>query len=412
MKTRSVIVFVLFALCMMGAGYLVGWHNAMLKRTSVPGSPGISDQTANTASSSLPPVKTSSHGAPPVSPIVATGKTSLADIEAKMLTLKYGNLFGDSDWGKRLNDLDPSDIPQLLAFVDSRMPKFMRQRLRLNFNLLSRWAKNDPKAAMAYAQGLSNLQERQYAISEVGGGWAKIDPTAAAAWARQLPEGRLRKQVLGSVISTMAGINPQAAYQLLQASGPNYGAAYSLFSTWAAQDPAAAAAQAATLPSYQERSQVYGAIALKWAQSDPQAAIAWATSLPNERDKRNTVSSIVSGWAQNDVNAALAWVKALPKGQTKDDALRSLGPVWAQTDPQAAADFASSLPSGNTKNSMLANIFRQWAQQDPDAAMKYAQNLPSGPARTRALEQAVGSISWQDPQAATQLYSALPPGKE
>ena len=248
MKTRSAIVFVLFALAMLSAGYLLGWHQRAEVGSSAANLRPDSAQMASGKSSSLPPVKSSLPGQSGASPSAVVGKMSLADVEARMLKLKYGDWYRDQDWRKILDNLDPAGIPQLLAFVDAKVPKRLQEGLRSN--LLPRWAQSDPQAAMVYAQALPNLQERQNAIGMVASGWAQKDPTGAAAWAQQLPKGQLRDRVMNSVISALAGSNPQAAFDLLQSSGLNAGQfmpAYNLFSTWANQDPATAAAQAAKL---------------------------------------------------------------------------------------------------------------------------------------------------------------------
>ena len=213
MKTRSVIVLLLFDLSMMGAGYLVGWHRAALAGASAENSHRISGKNAG-ENSPLPSAIKPLAASQPVSASATPGKTSLAEMEAKMLKLNLHDMYGDPEWRKMLDNLDPADIPQLLAFVDAKVPKSLRQGLR--FNLLSRWAQNDSQAALAYAQALPNSQERQNAIGMVASGWAQKDPVAAAAWAQQLPKGQLRDHVLSSVISAMAGSNPQAAFDLIQ----------------------------------------------------------------------------------------------------------------------------------------------------------------------------------------------------
>ena len=328
-----------------------------------------------------------------------------------MLKLNYRNVYNDPDWRKMMDNLDPADIPQLLAFVDAKVPKFMRQGLR--FNLLPRWAQSDPQGAMAYAQTIPNLQERQNAIGMVATGWAQKDPTGATAWAQQLPKGQLRDRVLSSVISAIAGSNPQAAFDLFQSSDLNgwqYMPAYNLFSTWAAQNPATAAAQAAKLTSGRQRQQAFQAIAAAWAQNDPQAAMTWANSLSNGQDKRNAISSIISGWAQSDVNGAMAWAKQLPEGQTKQQAVSS-GCSWARNQAAGGGGLATVSESSNTKNSVLGSIISQWLQQDPDAAMEYVSEIFRRPGRNRICSKPFVAVSWQDPKSAAALASLLPAGQ-
>jgi hypothetical protein len=115
MKTRSVIVFVLFALAMLSGGYLLGWHQRAEVGSSASNLRRNSDKTASGKSSSLSPVKSSLPRQSGASPAAVAGKMSLADVEARMLKLKYGDWYRDPDWRKILDNLDPADIPQWLG---------------------------------------------------------------------------------------------------------------------------------------------------------------------------------------------------------------------------------------------------------------------------------------------------------
>ena len=96
-----------------------------------------------------------------------------------------------------MQKVNPSDIPELLAFVE-KMPS-ANHRSQLRSMLLARWAETDVSAAMAYAEKVAGYQDRQQAILTVLRAWAEKDAEAATAWAQQLPAGQLRKQALSTV---------------------------------------------------------------------------------------------------------------------------------------------------------------------------------------------------------------------
>lgn len=295
-------LLILLVLSASGGGYWLGRHRAQpqsaVKISATPAAP-----VKQPALVSLPSVRVKPEAVAVTGTNLASGKMSLAEVEAKLLELKKNGgraIYGRQNWmelTKALLDLDPADIPQLMAFIDANLPRQMRGGLR--YQLIERWADADLPAAMAYANTLTDRQEREQTISIVAGAWAAKDPQAAAAWAKQLPSGQFRNQVLDSIVNAMAATDPQAALDLAQASDMGnsrrygMGFAYQIFSQWAAKDPVAATAAAAQLTSAQERSQAFQAIASSWAQTDPTAAMTWASTLTNGNDKRNATTSIL-----------------------------------------------------------------------------------------------------------------------
>ena len=153
-----------------GGGYWLGQRHAPTSATAA------NQISANTAApktaGSLPPL-------PVISVVTVTNaasssgaKLSLADIEAKILELKKKGPLGfgydgEQDMMKLLLAVEPADIPAVLAFADKNLPKQMRWSFR--YGLLQRWGEVDVAAAMAYANALTDRQEREGAIGIVGG---------------------------------------------------------------------------------------------------------------------------------------------------------------------------------------------------------------------------------------------------
>jgi hypothetical protein len=150
-----------------------------------------------------------------------------------------------------IQTLDPSQIGEALAEVEAM--KDERFQTRLRNMLLSRWGESDPKAALAYIQGL-NLDGGSFPVNVTPliSSWAEKDFTAAKAWVEELPPGTYRRR------SAMGDL----AFALAQ------------------KDPAAALSLARSLPGDDGQRFLSGAL-YGWSLKDADAAIAYAVQLPD-----------------------------------------------------------------------------------------------------------------------------------
>ena len=131
-------------------------------------------------------------------------RLTLAEIESALAELKGPSR--EKLWervGEIAKGIDPADIPQMLAML-SKLPVEIQNSLR--YSLVPRWAEADPRAAMEFANGVKNSNERQQMILGVLRGWAQRDPLAAAAWIQQLPPGRLRNEAPGIIARALADL--------------------------------------------------------------------------------------------------------------------------------------------------------------------------------------------------------------
>jgi hypothetical protein len=177
----------------------------------------------------------------------------LADIVAKVQTIRASALRLDKDWHLIEQSLAPSDVPKVLEALKKNGSKEVQRSL--TYQLLSFWAGSQPVAAIAYADGVSGKQEHEQAVLAVLNGWTEKDPQAAAAWARKLPSGQLRRDALNAVIQPLAQSNPQAAFALLRTEKPGELSWTTAFESLAEHDVAAAVAKLSELPSGQARSE-------------------------------------------------------------------------------------------------------------------------------------------------------------
>jgi len=181
MRIKSVIFFVLVALLMLCAGYWLG------RRSTAPASlASASSNKVSTKTAKKQPSPAKKNPLPSQSAISNRIEMSrnflLAEIEAKILEMKNDDWRRDGEWHRILDDLAPTNIPPLLAFVDANLPESSRVGVRSG--LLSCWVKTNPQAAMAYASALISLDERESAIGTVAGSWVETKPEAAGVGAK------------------------------------------------------------------------------------------------------------------------------------------------------------------------------------------------------------------------------------
>lgn len=134
---------------------------------------------------------------------------------------------------------------------------FGPQQMDLVTRLVSGWAINDPRGAVAWLSSFpmdkKNTRVLTMAFESVAGDWAEVDPQAALAWASALPEGKLRTSALTQIAHAFLKWFPQRAFSLM-AGDPTLATKSNGFSfvvkTWKAADPemAIAAVNASALP--------------------------------------------------------------------------------------------------------------------------------------------------------------------
>ena len=103
-----------------------------------------------------------------------------------------------------------------------------------------------------------------------------------------------------------------------------------------------------------------------------QAALAWTQELPASEGQRRALQSVLSSWAQNDPTAAADYVATLPAGKMQEDAVRSIAQQLANTNLQTALSWAQKLPEGATRQNALNPIVAQWSETDPQGAVEFA----------------------------------------
>jgi hypothetical protein len=295
-----------------------------------------------------------------------------------------------------------ADIPRALAMIAQRREP---EVLTLRHRLLARWADDNPRAALAYAQSLPHSPERQKSLQVVLAEWTANDAASVLNWVNGLPAGQERNEAVRAVVEAMAEQDPREALNMLDSLGGVVNRAElqaSILRRWAQSDPAAAAGMATDLVGLP--AGVYADLAAQWGAKDPRAALTWVQALPSARDEE--LDSVAKGWAAVDVGAAMKWAESLPSGALHNRALLSVVDQWAQTDPQAAGSYALKMAPSLGQQKMLADIATQWAAQDPTGAMAWVKQLPVSN-QTDVAKAMTSQLMNQDPKLAAQFAQSL-----
>jgi hypothetical protein len=279
--------------------------------------------------------------------------------------------------------------------------------------ILQSWASVDPENAAKYF----SENPREFAMmGGFGGGrgpgggesgasviaaeWAKLDPEAALAWANGL-EGRDKSGALNSVISEMASKDPSKAAQVAATlTGDDQARAYGeIAGKWASTDFAAAEAWIQGLPA-ESRDRAMSQALETLANTDPEGAAAKVAGIPVGRDRDRAIEDIAGSWARKDPAAAAAWV-AQQETEDPDDAIRSVIATWANQDGAAALAFIQQQPAGELRDEATSTYIWSNRTADPQQTIQLAESISDEGARNRTVGMAAMRWMQEDKEAAT-----------
>jgi len=226
--------------------------------------------------------------------------------------------------------------------VESAQEPDAYRRQALHELIVEQMARTDPAGAwdllVAATGGLYT--------GELLSAWARLDPAAAMAWA----EGRENADhFLGALID---GLGPD--------------------------DVDAFAAILPRLKPDQLREDRVESVFHRLGAEDSERGRSLLSEMPAGRARNAAASAMAEGWARGDAKASYAWAKDLTDPAERESALRGVFRAWAETDPQGVASRLDELAKDDPKDekgnplargdSPVRAIVRAWAAQDPHAA--------------------------------------------
>jgi len=238
--------------------------------------------------------------------------------------------------------------------------------------IAAEWAKLDPEAALAWANGLSG-RDKSSALNSVISEMAAKDPTKAAQVASTL-EGDDQARAYGEIAGKWASTDFSAAEAWIQSlpAEARDRAMSEAIESLAATDPQGAAAKVASIPVGRDRDRAIEDVAGAWARKDPAGAAAWLVQQETE-DPEDAIRGVISSWTAQDSGAALAFIQQQPVGELRDEATSTY--IWSNrgASPQETIQLAETISDEGSRSRTVGMTAMRWMQEDKDAATAYIQ---------------------------------------
>jgi len=248
--------------------------------------------------------------------------------------------------------------------------------------VISIWADKDPKAAFQWStENLGGVQLSD-SVQAALGQWAKKDPAAAVAAADGMAPG-LRAQLLPGMLSDWAQADPQAAVSFATQLPPidKQRAIEGAIKGWAAADPKAAAEGLLKLP-YSLRD-AYDDVASQLLEKDPAFAMSWAARIPDPASAASEAEDIERSWGGRDAEAASGQLASLQPGNFRDNAVAGFVDSISNLDPKSAAGWADSIQQPKLRENTLRNVVESWHKSDPASASAFVDAMSAGDLRDK-----------------------------
>ncbi len=250
-------------------------------------------------------------------------------------------------------------------------------------------------------------------------GWAKADPLAALEYIDQHPNSQMGRY---TVLSTWAGNDAAAAERWAldhhQGDGPNPHLA-SVIQGIAGNDLANASRLAQSMPHSRERSDAVDSITRALFVQGTDAAMAFPDSIADPMLRGGFVSAIANRMIEKDVNQAASWVASMKEGEIQNRAARSVADALAKVDPKTAASWVGTLKP-EAQAQAARGVIPVMSSTDIAGTARWVSGMAGTPnydsmveefvwsCNTRAPEQSAAWIQGvSDPNQQRRLYSRM-----
>jgi len=296
------------------------------------------------------------------------------------------------------------------------------------------WSKMDPRAAMAWIDGLPKAdqeaawsrfrldvrqlgtdatlellsavpseQRRAEMASQIASELARENPRAAMAWAERLPEGELRTRALRPALDQLAASNPVEAVGYVASLPAGDGRTDLLrraVASWAVRDTDAAMAWTRQLPAGWERDEVFSEAARGLREFDLARAARLSEMIDNVGTRHHVIQEIAGQWARTDGAAAAQWLGQMPDAATQVESHYSVARHWGLTDMEGSANWINSLPHGASRDAAVRAFVTSIDGYDAALATSWAMTIQEPAQRQESVGSAFGRWLQSDPTAA------------
>ncbi len=243
-------------------------------------------------------------------------------------------------------------------------------------------------------------------------GWAKADPVAALEYIDQHPNSQMGRY---TVLSTWAGNDAAAAERWAldhhQGDGPNPHLA-SVIQGIAGNDLASASRLAQTMPQSRERSDAVDSITRALFVQGTAAAMAFPDSIADPMLRGGFVSAIANRMIEKDVNQAASWVAAMQQGEIQNRAARSVADALARVDPKTAASWVSTLKP-EARAEAARGVIPVMSSTDIAGTARWVSGMAGTPNYDSMVEEFIWSCNTRAPeQSAAWIQGVSDPNQQ
>ena len=253
-------------------------------------------------------------------------------------------------------------------------------------SLITGWAANDPKGAIAMLTELPEdlLKQKGRLESGIVSGLADRNRDEAVAYVSSLAiEGRKDADRLMYIVASEA----------LREEGP-VGA-----SVWTE-----------SLPEGPLKGAAMNSVASRYVRADPEAAAGWIEKFADQDYAARAVREVGGEWAEKDPKAAVTWLDKLPEGEGQKYGLNNAFDDWEDRDPVAAGEYLLTMSDSPKRDFAIKGFADGYARQDPETAIAWASDISDPGLRNQSLTRAGQSYFRSNPKAAAEWLanSGLP----
>ncbi len=254
-------------------------------------------------------------------------------------------------------------------------------------NVVSHWARKDPKAALEAASQI-----------EVSGLRRRLEESVVSTWAYQKPhdvleelnslEERLHETAANAAVSAMAQHSPKEAARIvaaMESTSSRTAAARSLVLSWSRIDPESALEWVLNEPGVQEaKSQLLPQMIYQVVEADPHLAMETALGEPIKEGETGLEATVITVLVFSDFDKAVEFLPQVREGPTKIVAYGAIGGGYIENgETEKALNLAQQLPESN-KTAYLNALMPHWANADPKGLLNSIDSLPSEGIKSRA----------------------------
>ncbi len=250
------------------------------------------------------------------------------------------------------------------AFDDLAKQPGDASRQNVLHEIASQWAEQDPKAAMAKLQEITDPWLKLGLINALSNRARQAnDPQLAGELAKAFPENSYQgKQIVGEVYASLAKRDPARAQALLNSDLDIGG-----------------------------KTSIASALVTQQATYDPAGAIGWAAQQADEKIRLAATRSALSSWAGADAYAASEWLATQPAGPLREAAVQGLVQSLSENSPDDALQWAGTLTDPQQRESQQMSIVQNLLWQDPARAKELVAGLKLSEPQRKMFDQIVKS---------------------